>query len=100
MVGRFCRGPQVAWFLALVTVLVATAVAYLPQGADPQGATVALVMALAAVAVSVGLVVAGSRFRAPAVVPVQARRRTQAPPAWTVTRVPRTPRRPRAPGGR
>lgn len=100
MVGRFSRNPQIAWFLVLAAILVATLMAYLPQVADPQGAAVALALSLAAAVVAVGLVAARTGYRAPAVVPVQARRRTQAPPAWTVTRVPRTPRRPRAPGGR
>lgn len=100
MVGRFTRHPQTAWLLALLTVLCATLTAFLPQVADPQGAAVALAVALAAAVVSVGLVVAGTVFRAPPVVPVQARRRTHAPPAWAITRVPHTPRRPRAPGGR
>ena len=106
MVERFSGHPHVAWLRAVTGPTFALALAVLPALvvlgplSHQQTAAALLGAVLVAAAAAFGMVVAGLNLPRPHTVPVQARRRTQAPPAWSVTRVPRTPRRPRAPGGR
>lgn len=100
MARRFAGHPQLAWLWVLLAGAVAALTSAAPALAGQSGTTVLLAGVLIAVAAALGVVVAGLTFARPHVVLVQALRRTQAPPAWSVTRIPRTPRRPRAPGGR